>query len=169
MSHTESIFTQEKYERFKFPPDSLQLQGGSGSLFCSNWKETDVTFSQLSWKQLIYSKWYWAGSTASKLNLASAITLFPFICAWGINLRLLCAFFNYRTSHKSPYKTAHKVECEEGGIICQKLKGRTCQEWGYSLFPPSDSLKMNQNEYQFLEIKWFVDTTFYFKASNERS
>lgn len=125
MSHTESIFTQEKHKRFKFPPDSLQLQGGSGSLFCSNCKETDVTYSQLCWKRLIYSKWYWAGSTAPKLNLASAITLFPFICAWEINLRLLRAFFNYRTSHKSPYKTAHKVECGEGRDHLSESEGKT--------------------------------------------
>lgn len=114
MPHTESIFTQEKQKRFNIPLESLQLQGGSGSLFCSNWKETDVTFSQLCYKQLIYSKWYWAGSTAPKLNLASAITLFPFICAWEMKTRLLFAFFNYRTSHKSPYKTTHKVGCMGG-------------------------------------------------------
>lgn len=134
-AHNESIFTQEKPKRFNIPLESLQLQGGSSSLFSSNWKEPDVTFSQLHQELLIYSKWYWGGSTAPELNLASAITLFLFICAWEINPRLLFPFFNNRTSHRSPYKTIHKVEEEAEGFICQELKGRPCQEGGFWLFP----------------------------------
>lgn len=49
----EGISTQEMQNRLNIPPESLQPQGGSGRLFCSNCKETDVTFSQFHLQRLI--------------------------------------------------------------------------------------------------------------------
>lgn len=135
MPHTEGIYTQEKLNRLNIPLESLQLQGGNGRLFCSNCKETDVTFSLFHWQRLISSKWYWAGSTAPELNLASAITLFPFICAREIKPRVvLFAFFNYRTSHI----------IEQAIKLGSRIERKTMLRVRTSLFPPSVSSKMKQ-------------------------
>lgn len=109
--HILKAFSPKKSKNHSTFHWSLQLQGGSGSFF---WFQMEgnrcnifpTLLEAVDLFQMILGRFH-----SSKIEFSFCNYSVSFHIAWEIKPRLLFAFFNYRTSHKAPYKTSHKIGC----------------------------------------------------------